>query len=340
MQYLKKAIKASLYYSGLISLVHLASSRATLRVPILQYHRVNSGEDDYFDLAVAPEYFEKQMKCLTRHYNVISLAELIDRLRQGTPIPKRPAVVTFDDGYRDNYLVAYPILKKYKVPATIFLTVGYIDAGRVLWVDRLAYMFKTTPLETLEIELPELGSGSHIYRLKGIQERLKVVDTFTSLLKTVTEDRKNDILAELAGSLRVNMDKVSGSLMLTWKQVKEMDANGISFQSHTMTHPILTKVSNEQARSEIVESKRTIQEKTGKPVICLAYPNGGPGDFDDSIVKILADSGYQCAISSLEGLVGVNSDLYALRRKYPVFNRSSHEFVVNLMEFSSLFKRY
>jgi peptidoglycan/xylan/chitin deacetylase (PgdA/CDA1 family) len=188
--------------------------------------------------------FENQMQYLSKVYNPISLEKMAQHIQNGTSLPSKAVAVTFDDGYRDNYENAYPILKKYDIPGTFFLITDYIGTG----------------------EIPAWDKGYYI------------------------------------------AEKI---LMLSWEQVREMSDNGISFGSHTLTHPFLTKISRKQVQKEIHFSKDIIEQRIGKPVTSFAYPSG---DFDSDIKEIVKKTGYSAAVSTISGYNCASNDAYELRR--------------------------
>ncbi|MDY7076301.1 MAG: polysaccharide deacetylase family protein [Chloroflexota bacterium] len=228
------------YYSGAVFLRGLFES--VPRARILVYHSISRNPLNPF--SVSPEDFEEQIRFLSQEYNVILLEDLI-ACTQKKDIPANSVVITLDDGFEDNYTYAYPILKKYSVPATVFVIVERLDHA-------------TTPQKESEEE----KSGPY----------------------------------------------------LSWDQVVEMSRNGISFGSHTLTHPWLTEVTLEEAQREIVESKARLEQRIGKPVRLFAYPGGRVCDFNEDIKAIVAASGYSGACVGLNGTNGLNTDPYLLRR--------------------------
>lgn len=213
-------------------------------VPILMYHKVSPHQQHgSLGLRVTPADFEAQMKYLKENgFTSVSLDQLIDYWAAGRSLPPRPVVITFDDGYEDNYLYAYPVLKKYRFTATIFLVCNNID-GYNDW---------------------ELN--------RTIHPRVK---------------------------------------LLSWPQIREMQRHGFSFQSHTLTHPSLTLISPEEARTEIQQSRAQLSKLLDAPVNFLAYPYGRS---DEKIENLARNAGYKGAVSTLCGKNGTGINLFKLKR--------------------------
>ena len=247
---------------------------------------------------------------MTRRYRVIPLNELCRDLTNRDPMPSDAVVITFDDGYRDNYRYAYPILRKYGVPATIFLATGHIDTHRLFWWDRLGYAIHHTSLERLSL------NGLGAYSLKTVRERTIALRTISARLKGLPEDEKNLVIEELAR--RAGLDaplELGREMVLSWDEAREMARNGISFGAHTTHHPILTRLSLEEARREIVQSQRHIQDRLDVPVSTFAYPNGWPNDYDEDIKAILKENRFICAVGYAPSrLVHQGVDLFDLGR--------------------------
>jgi hypothetical protein len=168
-----------------------------------------------------------------------------------------------------------------------------------------------TKKQTVQIDAKRWKLSTSSNREQAFQEICKS-------LKEVPEQPRNHKVDELVTSLDVELDEEKLPQMLTWEQVKEMSDNGITFGAHTLSHPMLTKIPLEDARKEIAESKRVLEEKTQKPVKYFAYPYGTETDFNEDIKNIVKDSGYACALTFIAGYGDQNSDLFALGR-FPFF---------------------
>ena len=271
---------------------------------ILAYHRVVEGpwDDFLFDeqiISATPKAFEAQMKWAKRSFEVLSFRDLEVCDREGRPWPERALIVTFDDGYRDNYTHAFPILKELGLPATIFLTTGHIGVEKLFWWDAIAFCFKKTPLRAAS--LPELGET--VFPLTSSQERRKAIDAALAWAKTAPEAVRQDFVANLPAALGMEMpDDVAAGMHLTWDEVREMAKHGIELGSHTVTHPILSRVEAPQLRHETFQSKATIESEVGQPVLSFAYPAGTRQRRDEAAHAAIEECGYHFAVVYDEGV--------------------------------------
>lgn len=304
-----------------------SSLKGNLRsqVVILMYHRVEPQQDILSLSSVDTPDFEDQIRYLSKTHKILPLDELAQHIREKRPLPKRTAIITFDDGYKDVYIYAYPILKKYNVPATIFLTTGHIGTGNLFWWDKIGYLLWNTKLK--RIELDDLGT----IPLDQVDDRLQSISKISEhLIKKVTEEKKNKLIEKLVKESGVDIPPDLGKeIILSWHEVKEMNDNGIDFGAHTVTHPILTRVSSKQARAEITQSKREIERRLDQPVTTFSYPNGSVGDFDGEITNLLKESGFTCAVTTIPRLNTPKTDLYGLGRVTPGCDFGSFKFFVS-----------
>lgn len=278
---------------------------------IVAYHNIREQEDDFsygvFGLPTRQE-FEAQMVYLREKYEMISLPELTERIMNRKSLPKRGAVITFDDGYKNVFTCAYPILKKYHIPATIFLTTGYMGTDNLFWWDKVTHIIKNA--NSAKLELEEVGE----YSLATLRERLKARRAITQYLKGLPEERKNQLIQKMESLAGGSSPALNETATLSWNQIEEMSRHDITFGSHTVTHPILTRISPEQANHEIYRSKKDIEEHLGKPVNLFSYPNGERGDFNDETKQLLNDNSFIGAVSLIPGTNTTGTDPYELRR--------------------------
>lgn len=211
----------------------LKDSANGTKVMVLNYHKVDNMN---ISLSVLPKDFDAQMAYLAEHgYHTITPGELYDSLSTGEELPENPVLITFDDGYKDNYQQAYPILQKYGFKATVFVITGFLD------------------------KQPNY---------------------------------------------------------LTWQQAKEMEQNGISIESHTVSHKSMTELTDDQLREELVNSKKAIENHLDKKVDFVAYPTG---TYNLHIANLVKEAGYKAAFTIKYGNVDKASNVYALER-VPIFH--------------------
>ncbi len=273
---------------------------------ILAFHKVSPYMDP-LGLSIMPEVFEQQMAFLKGYGQVVSLKDMLARL-QKPPLGGNIIAMTFDDGYQDNYIDAFPILKRYGLPATIFVTVEAVEKGWLYWdtLDRSVMECRQDVVNLSPWGLGEMPVGSARDKYRTLQKLHAILKRADHL---VTKEIIGHITAGGGGA------DSSGRHMLTWDEMREMQKSGlIEIGSHSFSHPILTRVDKATALQEVRESKRFIEEKLGEPVETFSYPNGCQGDFDEAIVSMLKDCGYRAAVTMLQGISSRSVDPYRLPR--------------------------
>lgn len=267
------------------------------RLTVLAYHRIIDVNAPGFDLyrpnvSASPAMFERQMAYVSEHFTVIDLARLNAFIHHGEPLPPRPLLITFDDGYIDNYTNAYPILRRYNLPAIMFLIAGKMDNPTPPWWDLCAYYFNHT--RCASVDLPLLGQRDLTISREAVREELM------RQLKRLPNEQKNEVINVLGQVLDVPAT-VYPPLFVSWDQVRELVANGISCQPHTVDHPIMTRIGRDEVLYQLCESRARIERETGQQAITFAYPNGTRADFDDSTLSALRECGYQTAFTLVPG---------------------------------------
>lgn len=245
---------------------------------------------------------------LRENYNVVSLDDFLAYRRGEAGLPPDSVVITFDDGYRTNFSENYPILAELRLPATIFLSAGFVDRDELFWWDQVRRAISRTSEARVEVD-------GTVWDLRSEAGRSAAMAGIEARLKTLEERRKKETIERLLRALNTEPASPGDEeAVLRWAEVREMAASGISFGSHTLTHPILTRIPLEEARHEIEESRRMISRAIGQEVRSFAYPNGKAEDYNEEIVDLVKQAGYACAVTFIEGLNDSASDLYQLRR--------------------------
>jgi len=266
--------------------------------------------------------FEKQMQTVARFFDVLPLHAAIEKMKEGT-LPARAVSITFDDGYADNYTVAWPVLHRLNLPATIFVATGFLDGGR-MWNDTVIESVRRIPDSVLDLQ--DLDMGSH--KVADNEERARAVASILDKLKYVEagqRDRLTDAIAARAGT------PLPDDLMLTSNQVRELSQAGIEIGAHTISHPILKTLDPDTASAEIIEGKKRLEDITGSPVLSFAYPNGKPGlDYDPIHAMFVEDAGFNCAVATSDGVARQSSDVFQLPR-LGVWSESSLRFGLRIL---------
>lgn len=251
---------------------------------------------------------------LAKNYNVVSLEELIDTVKQNKTLPRKAVTITFDDGYTDNYINAYPILKDNKLPATIFLATDYIGTGKLLWFDKVWQVLKNYG-DLSKIEIPEniceedLRAQLLNILMDNSLEKDVAVDLVTSLMKKMNIKERTALIKYIVENSP--HQKQEDSLMLSWEQVIEMSKNRISIQGHTKSHQNLKEISEKEAKIEIIEGKKEIEKRINKKVTCFSYTYG---EFNDRIKALVSKADFDCACTTIHGNNRLNSDIFELKR--------------------------
>jgi peptidoglycan/xylan/chitin deacetylase (PgdA/CDA1 family) len=285
---------------------------------ILGYHRIADEPFDPYQVCVKPEYFREQMEVLRLYCSPLSLSELVQSLKKND-LPRKAVVITFDDGYADNLYVAKPILEKHNLPATVFVATGYI--GGMFWWDELAGMMQSTQDLTKGFNLSVNGRTFRWKpgNSKGEQKREGTFPYLENLLQSLyaflmdlaTEDRQK-ALSQIS-SLAVtgsNFGQLPRSLSVD-ELAQVAEAELLEVGAHTVSHPKLVDLPENDQRFEIQQSKKYLEEILNRPVTHFSYPNGSFSDTTEAIVKI---SRYQSACASTNDVVWRGSDAFRLPR--------------------------
>jgi peptidoglycan/xylan/chitin deacetylase (PgdA/CDA1 family) len=297
----KQVLAFLIFYSGFLNL-YLYLRRKLSSMPdftILMYHKVldvkhNRENHPLPGMVTLESTFDKQMRYIKKNFNVISLDALISYLKDKKNPPARSMVITFDDGWRDNYLFAFPILKRYDLPATIFLSTDYIDTSKMFWFHVVSFILQARVL-TFQKMTDILNKFEQINpeEKRSIVESFALADVFIEKLKRIKPDIQEKIIREMTKESDIRMnERGKQRWMLDWGEIKEMAENQISFGSHAHSHRILTYLNFTQIKKELTESKRAIEEKMNRPANCFAYPNG---DYTPPIKELVREEGYLCA---------------------------------------------
>ncbi len=292
------------------------------RLSILIFHRALAAPDPLLHDEIDAAVFEWQMAVLRDEFNVLPLGEACARLARGA-LPARAACITFDDGYADNEQIALPILKRLALPATFFIATGYCGGG-IMFNDGVIEAVRCAPAGTHD--LSSLGLGSH--SLGDGKSRRATIDALIGQIKYRPVAERAELVERLAEAMQSTLPN---NLMMCPAQIKRLHDEGMEIGGHTVTHPILTGLDEQHARTEIVEGKRRLEEITGAPVTLFAYPNGKPGrDYGPRDVELVRQAGFAAAVSTTPGAANHASDLFQLPRFTP-WDRSPTRFGLRLL---------
>ena len=294
-------------FRPLFQLMSPAGARA--RLSVLIFHRVSPEPDPLFPDEMHARRFDALCGWLASWFKVLPLDQAVGCLKAGT-LPARAACITFDDGYADNHQVALPILQRHDMAATFFVSTGYLDGGR-MWNDTIIEAVRACTLPVLD--LSALGLGRH--GMGTIEERKTVIASLIDQIKYRPVAERISVTEQMARLARV---QPSSGLMMTSQQVKGLRQAGMQIGAHTVSHPILAWMTAEQARQEILDSKRFLEQLLGEREGLFAYPNGKPGeDYTPQSVDVVRSLGFDAAVSTQWGASGTGDDLFQIRRFTP-----------------------
>ena len=276
-------------------------NKCSNKLTVLAYHRVMDVNCDYpFDIeliSASCSQFDEQMKFISEYFNPITIEQLIEYYKNSTEIPENSILITFDDGFEDNYKNAFPILEKHKVPATIFLSTDYVSSGNVIWFDQLSYFILNREEEVVRSILKEKFNIEWTNRrdvLEIVMDHVKRIPNSDRLI--LLDGIYNEYGSEYDGN-----DKELSSI-LSWEQIKEMDKSCISFGSHTLSHPVLSQLTYTELQKELIASKKIIENNLSHPIESIAYPVGTKFAFNDMVIDSVKEAGYSVGFSYLHGL--------------------------------------
>lgn len=276
---------------------------------IIMYHRFSTQPKTH---CVSSAVLDQQLTYLKKHFNVIPLSQLRICKEQGIDSPKNSLVLTVDDGYRDFYEVAYPLLIKHDLPATVFVVTGFINKELWLWPDKITWLLS----EVTELQVA-VNIGQEELKPQQINEKsLPVIwaKVITYLLSI--EDRlKHQWIEEFALALQQDIPEFAPQeyAPCTWNELLEMQDNKIEIGGHTHTHPSLCQVSESQLQSEMKECIRFLSDRLGNRDRDFCFPNGQTSDYNDKVKAQTKLSGFKSSVTAFYDALAT-SDLFEMRR--------------------------
>lgn len=279
-------------------------------VIILMLHKVNH-QYDPLPITITPDLLDQIITEIKQAgYEFIAIDELFDQAGHFLGASKLKFVVTFDDGYLDNYEDALPVLKKHNVPSTIYLSYGHVEGEHRFWYELMTngiYQTKKTEVDLTEFELG-------LFNLTTSDEKEQLISQLNDWLKQFNNETRNTYLTTILNRLNVLPETVPVSKMLDWDMVQEMQEHDVNFGSHTLSHPILSKEDLPTIQKEVSLSKQLIEEKIKRPVTGFAYPNGTYDDYNQSVIDAVEQAGYLYACTTNSGINYKDAKPYELKR--------------------------
>jgi peptidoglycan/xylan/chitin deacetylase (PgdA/CDA1 family) len=297
---------------GRTGALHLLEQTVAARQPtliVLTYHRIaQPGADSYYDPVVSatPASFHAQVKWLRNHVRILRLDELDGLIQVGIPWSEPIALLTFDDGYRDNIETAVPILRTWGVPATFFIPTDFLESPKLPWWDYIAYVIKQSRTQQLNLKRSVDNAGAPLsIDLDSIPHAVAIA----MIVREILEETIADVpwfLEQLAvhANVVVNQAELSRALFMDWDQVRRLadSTTGLTVGSHAQSHQKLAKLDDQSQHRELVISKQVLENRLGHEVLALAYPFGWPGTYTLTTKRVASESGYRLAFTSQAGV--------------------------------------
>lgn len=299
--------------TGILRILEGIAAARPPAVAVFTYHRIavpGIRSDDYYDpvISATPEAFRTQVEFLRARFAVVSLDDLITSGESPHPGTRKPrALITFDDGYRDNVTTALPILRELGVPSAFFIPTGYLQAPRLPWWDHVACAIKRTQSPRLTLERRPDDPAPLAIDLGTEPTDAQRTAAIMTIVRAFLDGAIPDtswFLDRLGRQAEVAIDAGARGrdLFMGWDEVRQLADSGMAVGSHGHSHLAMAGLDDDAQREELTGSKATLERALGRPVTAIAYPFGWPGTFTARTVALAAEAGYRLAFSSLEGI--------------------------------------
>ncbi|BBH22983.1 hypothetical protein Back11_43280 [Paenibacillus baekrokdamisoli] len=308
LQFAKSFIFSVIYFSGIYFI--LDKLFFTKGLYIVGYHRIseNLPAKDVHVLAITQKNLADHFQYYNKQFEIITLDQVEPLLKQAK-LKKNYMVVTFDDGYRDNFTLGQALFKKFEIPATIFLTASPIEERMPLWTDSIDHMVFSSKLDSVLLKLQNLKGE---FSLTTQHDRVQLSELVKNEIKQHNEQIKQQMIKELGYRLEVGI-MTSDALMINWHEVKQLMEVNVQMGSHTMHHPTLSAIDLQEAIGELKQSKSLIDQRIGQEVRHFAYPYGRSVDYNDAVKKEVSKI-YSTAVTAINGINYSGHDLWELDR--------------------------
>jgi peptidoglycan/xylan/chitin deacetylase (PgdA/CDA1 family) len=294
---------------GLLGLLERATAMRRPGLIVLTYHRIaDPARNPFYDpvISATPESFRTQLKWLTRHIRLLNCAEVITQVESSSRWRETAVLLTFDDGYRDNFDVALPILREFKAPALFLIPTAFLNSPALPWWDHIAYVFKQTKIRQFTLRQkagPDDASPPLEINLEIMPPSAAIMTVVRAFLHgTITDERW--FLEQLCQLAEVELDahQITRGLLMSWDQVQSLASLGAHFAigAHSHSHRNLATLDENSQRDELTQSKQILEQRLKREISVLAYPYGWPGTYSTLTKVLTAEAGYHLAFSSRE----------------------------------------
>lgn len=288
-------------FDGFVKLLENADSRKPGFLRVLTYHRVDEpARRPWLDpglISASPKDFDEQMAYVAAHYQVVTMSDVLaaSRSRNNNALPPRAVLVTFDDGYYDFEEQAWPILKRYRIPAALFVPTAYPDRPmQTFWWDNLYQAIQSTNRKE------DLNTPIGIFSLSGAVSRNQAYQRLKNFMKTLRHAEAISAVNELCRELGV---QPAPNCIMSWDSLRKLSQDGLTLGAHTRTHPLVNRISLDEARQEAVGSLEDLKREIGHALPIFAYPSG---EFSDDVVSMLEREGFSLAFTTKRGINNIS----------------------------------
>jgi peptidoglycan/xylan/chitin deacetylase (PgdA/CDA1 family) len=283
------------------------------RAAVLMYHSVVERPDETANtvrISQSRASFESQMSVLSRRFNPVSVEQVAEFASKGQSLPPRSVAVTFDDGFADNYGVVLPILSRYGIPATFYIMVDAVETGTPPWYCRLNFAFSTTIAPAWQD--PENG---RTFELGNGDVKTAALSRACDLGAARSGAALEQLVHQIEESLQVAPLDARSGLMMNWEQVSALKKAGHTIGGHTLSHPNLAHVTEEEARWEIRGCKQRLEEKMGEPIRHFSYPHPAlDPQWTPQTLQMTREAGFSSAMLTAPGAVLAGDQPLSLKR--------------------------
>ncbi len=308
---MKDLAKRAILASGALRLVSPGAGAA-----ILMYHSVMPEPDAYSDslggIIHSESAFRAQMELLSRDYHPLRLDEVVDLLKSRKDLPRRSVVVTFDDGYTDNSEVAMPILNQLGIPATFYVTVECVEQQKLPWPSRLRLAFRKAKLRAWT------DSRAKSWQLDDSDSRERAYLASCDACCQLSGKAQEDFVNRIEEQLQASTPGDSSSLMMSYDQVRSLAQHGHNVGSHTMTHPNMAYIPEQDAEAELAESKQHLERELNMTIKHFSYPCPAMSPhWNEKTVAQSRTVGYDSAVTTNGGVTRCGDNPLSLKRIRP-----------------------
>jgi peptidoglycan/xylan/chitin deacetylase (PgdA/CDA1 family) len=293
--------------TGIVNVLEYIVSAWCPKLTVFTYHRIAEPSiNPFYDpvISATRESFGAQMEWLCSHYRIITIDELVSQLESGLACREPHVLLTFDDGYKDNFEIAAPILRRLGIPATFFIPTAFLDTPRLPWWDHIAYVIKQTTKPQLSLKVSPQNTAAPLEIDLSSTTRTAAVQVIVRAFLDETITDETWFLDQLSARAEVTVDPehLGRELFMSWEQIEELASAGLTIGSHSHTHHNLARLDEASQCYELTESKRRLERRLRCEVCAVAYPYGWRGTHNERTRSNALNAGYRLAFTSQTGV--------------------------------------